>query len=151
MYPRPAATKPVAGIVSKNVELLSGIRATIRSDRLNGLVPGKGMGKRGWVSVSETRVRDRRTPWVALRCCSGPQALLLGPAIGEQGKKFVAGRSGTESRKSRENVPQVGEGVPPALNTVQQDKSCWLLPADIAEHVGMDVEANVPDVVKARW
>jgi hypothetical protein len=57
------------------------------------------------------RVCDRRTPGFGLQCSSGPWALLLRPAIGEQGKKILAGRSGTESRKSRENVPEIGKGV----------------------------------------
>src|SRR5436190_23501557 len=37
--------------------------------------------------------------------------LLLYPAIGEQWAKIVAGWSGTEPRKPREDVPQIGEGV----------------------------------------
>jgi hypothetical protein len=44
-----------------------------------------------------------------------PWTLLLGPAIGEQGKEIVAGRSETESRKLRENIPQVGEGIQTVL------------------------------------
>ena len=40
-----------------------------------------------------------------------PRTLLLGPAIGEEGTKIVAGGCEAEPRKSREQVTQVGAGV----------------------------------------